>query len=185
MYARIDPISGDIVEFPYNLRQLKEAHPNTSFPRVMSDEALARYNVVPVQELPKPVFNKDTHKLEQDAPYKQGLNYFRGWTIVNRSPAEKTELAKQNARGAFESEERQAKKEWSEAEKRTYQSVYDEYQRYLISGGAFPAPQLEEIKAQVYPSLTIEQIGDTIRTRFESYATQAAVALAKKIQAGD
>jgi hypothetical protein len=185
MYARIDPISGDIVEFPYTIRQLKQANPNTSFPTEMSDAALEYFNVVRVQTLPKPVYNDETHKLEQGTPYRQGPNYFQGWDLVNRSPAEKTEIQKNKARASFESEERLAKKEWTDAEKRVYQAVYDEYQRYLLSGNAFPTPQLDEIKAQVYPSLTIEQIGETIRTRYESYAVPAAVSLAKKIQAGD
>ena len=54
-----------IIEFPYNLHDLFEAHPNTTFPRPMSDDVLESYGIYRVQhQFIEEEVNTKTHKIE-------------------------------------------------------------------------------------------------------------------------
>lgn len=46
MYALIQ--NGEVTQFPYTIDDLKQAHPQTSFPTILTPETLAAYGVVPV-----------------------------------------------------------------------------------------------------------------------------------------
>jgi hypothetical protein len=52
----------------YTIGDLRKDHPNVSFPRNISDEVLAAYNVFRVTELPAPDYNSRTHRLVTQAP---------------------------------------------------------------------------------------------------------------------
>jgi hypothetical protein len=52
----------------YTIGDLRKDHPNVSFPRSISDEVLAAYNVFRVTELPAPDYNSRTHRLVTQAP---------------------------------------------------------------------------------------------------------------------
>jgi hypothetical protein len=52
----------------YTIGDLRKDHPNVSFPRNISDETLAAYNVFRVKELPAPEYNSRTHRLVTQAP---------------------------------------------------------------------------------------------------------------------
>ena len=52
----------------YTISDLRRNHPNVSFPRNISDEVLAAYNVFRVTELPAPDYNSRTHRLVTQAP---------------------------------------------------------------------------------------------------------------------
>lgn len=52
----------------YTIGDLRKDHPNVSFPRNISDEVLAAYNVFRVKELPAPDYNSRTHRLVTQAP---------------------------------------------------------------------------------------------------------------------
>ena len=181
MYARIDPITGDVVEFPYTIRQMKEANPRTSFPKVLTETSLRGVNVVPVTVTGKPQINEDLSRVELDTVVSRAAgNYFVGWNVIPRSAAEKTALAKQRAEQKFESAERGS---MGVGEKFILLAQYDEYQRYKRDNLS-PTPMLSEVKTKVYPQLTIDQIGSTIENRALPYLKAAAVAWATKVQEG-
>ena len=52
----------------YTIGDLRKDHPNVSFPRNISDEVLAAYNVFRATELPAPDYNSRTHRLVTQAP---------------------------------------------------------------------------------------------------------------------
>jgi hypothetical protein len=52
----------------YTIGDLRKDHPNVSFPRNISDETLAAYNVFRVKEVPAPEYNSRTHRLVTQAP---------------------------------------------------------------------------------------------------------------------
>jgi len=52
----------------YTIGDLRKDHPNVSFPRNISDEVLAAYDVFRVTELPAPEYNSRTHRLVTQAP---------------------------------------------------------------------------------------------------------------------
>ena len=52
----------------YTIGDLRKDHPNVSFPRNISDEVLAAYNVFRVTEVPAPDYNTRTHRLVTQAP---------------------------------------------------------------------------------------------------------------------
>ena len=52
----------------YTIGDLRKDHPNVSFPRNISDEVLAAYNVFRVTEVPAPDYNSRTHRLVTQAP---------------------------------------------------------------------------------------------------------------------
>jgi len=60
--------NGSVDQFPYTIGQLRRDNPNVSFPRRLSDEILANYNVHSVTELDKPEYNPLVQNLSQGAP---------------------------------------------------------------------------------------------------------------------
>ena len=52
----------------YTIGDLRRDNPNVSFPRNISDEVLAVYNVFRVTEVPAPDYNSRTHRLVTQAP---------------------------------------------------------------------------------------------------------------------
>lgn len=181
MYARIDPISGAVIQFPYEIRQLKQENPNTSFPSKLTAAGLAGFNVVEVTVRQKPQINPDIQRVQLSTTVeRQGNSYSVGWDVVERSPADKAAIAKKKAQEKFDAAERG---NLSVGEKLAVLSLYDEYQRYKMDNTA-PTPQLNDIKTYVYPQLTIDQIGAAIEGRALPYLKAAAVAWATKVQEG-
>jgi hypothetical protein len=58
---------GVVVQYPYNIYQLKMAHPNVSFPADPSDEALQAFGMCRVFFATQPTVS-DTQVLEEDPP---------------------------------------------------------------------------------------------------------------------
>lgn len=54
----------------YSIGQLRRDNPQTSFPKHLSDELLASYDVFPVNELPRPNYEPLTHYLKQSDFYQ-------------------------------------------------------------------------------------------------------------------
>ena len=59
--------NGAIVAFPYSEYQLKLDNPGTSFPKTLTEEVLASWNVYPVISEVGPPVNEDTHYTEANA----------------------------------------------------------------------------------------------------------------------
>lgn len=62
MYAKIK--DGAVYKFPYSVGELRRDNPNTSFPKQISDEAMADFGMVAVIEKPAPEFDPQTHFAE-------------------------------------------------------------------------------------------------------------------------
>lgn len=54
----------------YSIGQLRRDNPQTSFPKHPSNELLETWNVLPVNELPRPSINPGTHYLKQSDFYQ-------------------------------------------------------------------------------------------------------------------
>ena len=52
MYAKLN--NGQVERYPYTIGQLRKDHRNVSFPKVMSDEVLAQFNMVRVTPTERP-----------------------------------------------------------------------------------------------------------------------------------
>ena len=85
---------------PYSLQQLRDAHPNTSFPKNPSAESLAEFNVFPLNYDPQPDFDivePDTIEQriggegvdENGEPIEGFYGWWQSWTGRNRTPEEK------------------------------------------------------------------------------------------------
>lgn len=85
---------------PYSLQQLRDAHPNTSFPKNPSAESLAEFNVFPLNYDPQPDFDivePDTIEQriggegvdEEGNPVPGFYGWWQSWTGRNRTPEEK------------------------------------------------------------------------------------------------
>jgi len=58
--------NGQAETYPYSIGMLRKDNPNTSFPKRMSDEALAAWGVYPVTEAADPTHNPDTQRIVVD-----------------------------------------------------------------------------------------------------------------------
>jgi hypothetical protein len=59
----------------YTIGQLRRDNPQTSFPKNISDNILEQYDMYPVNVLPRPEINMDTHYLKQSAFYQVDGNW--------------------------------------------------------------------------------------------------------------
>ena len=85
--------SGTAVE--YTIGQLRKDNPNTSFPRNISDETLAEYDVYKAYEVSFPQYEPLTHKIVDGGFEKVDAVWYKKWDIVELSDEEKqSELAK-------------------------------------------------------------------------------------------
>tara|TARA_R110000822_G_scaffold56928_2_gene143590 strand:- start:2707 stop:3171 length:465 start_codon:yes stop_codon:yes gene_type:complete len=62
MYVKLT--NGSVDQYPYTIGHLRRDNPNVSFPRIVSDDVLARYNVYPVVDGTVPAYNARTQKVE-------------------------------------------------------------------------------------------------------------------------
>ena len=78
--------SSGILQWPYSELQLKIDHPNTSFPKKMSKEALAAWNVYPVTVNEPSAHDETTHISEVNA----SPELVEGSWVLNSTVREKT-----------------------------------------------------------------------------------------------
>jgi hypothetical protein len=65
MYVKIT--NGSVDTYPYSVGKLRRDNPNTSFPKKISNEALASWGVYPVTVADDPDYDALTHKVESAA----------------------------------------------------------------------------------------------------------------------
>lgn len=86
-YARI--VGGAVAAYPYSLIDLRRDFPDTSFPRVPTDELLASYGVLPVAETAKPEPSDPILKtVTEGTPVLVGGTWTQTWQEVDASPEE-------------------------------------------------------------------------------------------------
>jgi len=67
---------------------LKKAHPNTSFPAIISDELKASYGVYPVTIADKPSYDEATQAIDEIGPQEVAGVWSTGWTIRDKTAEE-------------------------------------------------------------------------------------------------
>jgi len=98
MYVKVE--DNQVVAFPYSAMQLKSENPNTSFPKVISEEMLNSFGVYRVTEKPRPSFNEATQKLVfSDEPVLEDGSWVIDCNVVNLT-SDEIQQASENA--AFE-----------------------------------------------------------------------------------
>jgi len=87
MYAKI--IDGAVVRFPYQKLDLRSEYPNVSFPKIITDEILRRYNVLRIERGPVPEHNEKTHRLlDGDMPVFENGVWVLPWILEEKSELE-------------------------------------------------------------------------------------------------
>ena len=87
MYAKLN--NGQLEKYPYSLGQLRKDHRNVSFPKVPSDQDLARFGVVRVTTSPQPAYDY-TKNLSLTAEEVNG-QWVEKWVAADASKEEITE----------------------------------------------------------------------------------------------
>jgi len=86
MWAKVQ--SGAIVAYPYGPSELRRDFPNTSFPGAMSQDALAAWDVVPVEPRNPPAHDYITQNCERVLPTLSGNSWVETWAVTAASEAE-------------------------------------------------------------------------------------------------
>lgn len=89
MYAKVK--NGKVIQYPYNLSQLRAENPNTSFPKNPPDEVLADFGIVIVGEGTRPEYNPETQKVEEvREPVFSGNRWVRQYVVKDLTFEEKS-----------------------------------------------------------------------------------------------
>jgi hypothetical protein len=73
--------SGQPSQYPYTLGNLRRENSQTSFPKHITNELLAEYNVYPVQTSAAPDFDSKTHSVKQSVDLVDGV-WTQVWLVV-------------------------------------------------------------------------------------------------------
>jgi hypothetical protein len=99
-------INTDTKQYPVSEIDIRKANPNTSF----STPFKAPNPYQPVYETPEPVYNPETHRVEQSTPEKVGDRWQTAWNVIALTEQEKnlkeqikSETASQNVRSERDS----------------------------------------------------------------------------------
>lgn len=84
-----------VVAYPYSYSQLRRDNPQTSYPASPTVEALQAFGLFDVQDTTPPDFNPSTHRIEQARPSLVEGVWTQVWTVVELTPAEAQQYAKQ------------------------------------------------------------------------------------------
>ena len=82
----VKAINGEVVQFPYRMRDLLTENPTTSFPQGYEqlDELLAEFDVYPVTQADQPAFDARTQTIAQDTqPELVDGVWILGWTVTD------------------------------------------------------------------------------------------------------
>jgi hypothetical protein len=80
-------VVNEVVEYPFHLVTLKQENPNVSFPREISNELLAGFNVYPVAPVSRPAPTLTQDPAEQPPQLINGV-WTQVWAMVDVSPEE-------------------------------------------------------------------------------------------------
>lgn len=81
----------EIIQFPYSIKELKQAHPTSSFPSSMPEEMLAGYGVYFVELGPAHDYDTATQKcVANDLPVYENGKWILHSTVVEKTEEEKT-----------------------------------------------------------------------------------------------
>ena len=83
MYLRI---IDETINYPYTIKELREAYPNVSLPAELSDEMLADWDVYVVTPTTMP--NDYTKNITEGTPVLTNGVYYQNWIQINASESE-------------------------------------------------------------------------------------------------
>jgi hypothetical protein len=83
MYLRI---IDETINYPYTIKELREAYPNVSLPAELSDEILADWDVYVVTPTSMP--NDYTKNITEGTPVLTNGVYYQNWIQINASESE-------------------------------------------------------------------------------------------------
>lgn len=73
----------------YPIHKIREDFPNVSFPSILSEELLAKYNIFPVVPTTCPSYDEETQKpVQADTPTLVDGKWIRAWSIVDKTAEE-------------------------------------------------------------------------------------------------
>jgi len=171
--------AGNAVTYPYEINLLRQENPSTSFPRIITEEIAASYDVYPVREVLVPFDSlEERHVRTGVTPVFDGTEWVATLALVP--------LTEDQKRDAYARELNKVKKakgnelgmgpdEWD-----VISSAYEEVCRWQIDN-TIATPIIDALQT-VFTGQTKTRIGTKVKTRYEAYITTAAVALAEKIQ---
>jgi hypothetical protein len=83
MYVKVN--NGQAETYPYTIGKLRRDHPNTSFPKRLSDELLTEYGLYRVDSAPQPTYDDKTERVAQDSmPTLIDNKWVIGWTVYQK-----------------------------------------------------------------------------------------------------
>ena len=85
MYLKAN--NGVVEKYPYTLRDLRLAHPDTSLPKAPSEQLLASYGVYPVQPTAQPAYDPTKNIVEGTPVYVNSV-WIQKWDQVDATPEE-------------------------------------------------------------------------------------------------
>ena len=95
MYVKAN--NGVVDKFPFSIGDLRKENPNTSFPRVMSAETLAQYNVFPVTEQDRPETDRFAYAVKRHLPTLVNGVWVVSWDVIQKSQEALAEENEQQA----------------------------------------------------------------------------------------
>ena len=104
-YARVE--NDSIVEYPFNTALLKQANPNTSFPKQPLEKANVRDEHGVVEVVPVSAPESDTHNVSEVTPVNVGGTWTQTWNQTAKSNEELNAVAVSNRVSEYGTPEKQ------------------------------------------------------------------------------
>ena len=98
-YARVE--NGSVVEYPYTAAMLKQANPNTSFPKNPLENANVREGGGIVEVAPVTAPESDTHNVVEVTPVNSGGTWTQTWEQTPKSANELNRVAVAKREGEY------------------------------------------------------------------------------------
>ena len=129
----IKSTNGSIDQYPYTVSQLRRDNPNTSFPKIVSDEMLEDWGVFPVIEDDLPNYNERTQNcVKSSQPTLSNGNWTLSWTVSDKTAEEITQYDDDLAADVrTDRNARLAETDWWAVSDRTMTSEQTEYRNLL------------------------------------------------------
>jgi hypothetical protein len=83
MYLRI---IDETINYPYTIKELREAYPNVSLPAELSEETLSDWDVYSVNVTQRP--NDYTKTISEGTPILIDGKYYQNWIVINATESE-------------------------------------------------------------------------------------------------
>ena len=79
-----------ITKWPIDVIDLRKEYPNTSFPENLTGLDLSSFNVVTVEEVARPSYDKQNQKIAEGDPVLDGETWKQNWLVTSLTSDEIT-----------------------------------------------------------------------------------------------